>query len=188
MEMMDVFTAEDRIQVNVSSLYQMLRQGTKAEFLINAVKCEVPYEHIMQMVSSKSGNQQVYEDTGLTADKIRGIEEEYEKLCKQVEELKAENKDLLLSLEQYQNAGEADSIVANGATTDSREEAEDTEGGDNQHGRKRIDIGKIMALKNAGWKIKDIADEMKMEPPAVSNAIWRYNKQNTGGTYVGKKL
>jgi orotate phosphoribosyltransferase-like protein len=51
-------------------------------------------------------------------------------------------------------------------------------GGDDQKGRKRIDIGKIMALKNAGWKIKDIADEMHMEPQAVSNAIWRYNKQN----------
>lgn len=35
-----------------------------------------------------------------------------------------------------------------------------------------------MALKKAGWKIKDIAEEMRMEPQAVSNAIWRYNKQN----------
>lgn len=35
-----------------------------------------------------------------------------------------------------------------------------------------------MALKNAGWKVKDIADEMHMEPQTVSNAIWRYNKQN----------
>ena len=35
-----------------------------------------------------------------------------------------------------------------------------------------------MALKKAGWKIKDIADEMHMGPQAVSNAIWRYNKQN----------
>lgn len=33
-----------------------------------------------------------------------------------------------------------------------------------------------MALKNAGWKIKDIADEMHMEPQAVSNAIWRHKK------------
>lgn len=35
-----------------------------------------------------------------------------------------------------------------------------------------------MALKNAGWKVKDIADEMRMEPSTVSNAIWRYNRQN----------
>ena len=51
-------------------------------------------------------------------------------------------------------------------------------GGDAHQEKKKIDIGKIMALKNAGWKVKDIADEMHMEPQAVSNAIWRYNKQN----------
>ena len=37
-----------------------------------------------------------------------------------------------------------------------------------------------MALKNAGWKIKDIADEMHMEPQAVSNAIWRHKKSTEG--------
>ena len=187
MGMMDAFTAEDRTQVKVSSLYQMLKEGAKAEFLINAVKCEVPYEYIMQMATGKSGELQAYKDTGLTPDKIRDIDAEYAKLCKQVEELKAENKDLLLSLEQYQNSSEVDSTatVANEATNDTQgviedteEKSEDTEGGDTQSGRKKIDIGKIMALKKAGWKIKDIADEMHMEPSAVSNAIWRYNKQN----------
>ena len=184
MGMMDAFTAEDRTQVKVSSLYQMLKEGAKAELIINAVKCEVPYEYIMQMATGKSGELQAYKDTGLTPDKIRDIDTEYAKLCKQVEELKAENKDLLLSLEQYQNTSEVDSTatVANEATTDTQgvieEKSGDTEGGDAQSGRKKIDIGKIMALKKAGWKIKDIADEMRMEPSAVSNAIWRYNKQN----------
>lgn len=46
--------------------------------------------------------------------------------------------------------------------------------------KRPIDIGKIMALKNAGWKIKDIADEMHMEPQAVSNAIWRHKKSTEG--------
>lgn len=187
MGMMDAFTAEDRTQVKVSSLYQMLKEGAKAEFLINAVKCEVPYEYIMQMATGKSGELQAYKDTGLTPDKIRDIDAEYAKLCKQVEELKAENKGLMLSLEQYQNSSEVDSTatVANEATNDTQGVIEDTEeksgdaeGGDAQSGRKKIDIGKIMALKKAGWKIKDIADEMHMEPQAVSNAIWRYNKQN----------
>jgi hypothetical protein len=43
--------------------------------------------------------------------------------------------------------------------------------------RKRIDIGKIMALKNAGWRTKDIAEEMGMKPDAVSQAIYAYNKK-----------
>lgn len=188
MGMMDAFTAEDRVQVKVSSLYQMLKEGTKAEVLINAVKCEVPYEYIMQMATGKSGELQAYKDTGLTPDKIRDIDAEYTKLCKQVKELKAENKNLLLSLEQHQNASEVDSTAnaASEVTNDSQEhsgnpqeEPEDNKGGGDARGeRKKIDIGKIMALKKAGWKVKDIADEMHIEPSAVSNAIWRYNKQN----------
>ena len=46
----------------------------------------------------------------------------------------------------------------------------------NQGEKKAIDIGKIMALKNAGWKNKDIAGEMHMEPQAVANAIYKYKK------------
>ena len=45
---------------------------------------------------------------------------------------------------------------------------------------KSVDIGKIMALKNAGWSIGKIAEEMGMKPQAVSNAIYRYRK-NCGG-------
>lgn len=37
--------------------------------------------------------------------------------------------------------------------------------------RKRIDHGKIRALKNAGWSNKDIADEMHMTPGAVANSL-----------------
>lgn len=43
--------------------------------------------------------------------------------------------------------------------------------------RRQIDVGKIMALKNAGWKNKDIADEMHMEPQAVANVIYQQKKK-----------
>lgn len=33
-------------------------------------------------------------------------------------------------------------------------------------GKKKYDVGKIMALKKAGWKVKDIADEMKNDSAA----------------------
>lgn len=39
---------------------------------------------------------------------------------------------------------------------------------------KRIDIGKIMALKRARWTDEDIADEMRMEPVVVSKVIQQY--------------
>ncbi len=43
--------------------------------------------------------------------------------------------------------------------------------------RRKIDVGKIMALKNAGWKNKDIADEMNMSPQMVANVIYQKRKK-----------
>ena len=42
---------------------------------------------------------------------------------------------------------------------------------------KRIDIGKIMALKRARWTDEDIAAEMRMEPAAVTKIIRQYIKR-----------
>ena len=44
-------------------------------------------------------------------------------------------------------------------------------------GRRKIDIGKIMALKNAGWNYQEIGEEMGIDATAVGQAIWRYNKK-----------
>ena len=52
------------------------------------------------------------------------------------------------------------------------------EGDKNKGGKNRkLDIGKIMALKNAGWKIKDIAYELHTSPAVISNAIWKHTKK-----------
>lgn len=55
--------------------------------------------------------------------------------------------------------------------------------------RRQIDVGKIMALKNAGWKNKDIADEMHMEPQTVANVIYQQKKKSQSvGTVTMKRL
>ena len=46
---------------------------------------------------------------------------------------------------------------------------------------KRIDTGKIMALKRAGWTDEDIAAEMRMEPAAVSKVIRQYIRRLAEG-------
>jgi len=46
----------------------------------------------------------------------------------------------------------------------------------NKPKRKRVDHGKIRALKNAGWSNKDIADEMHMTPGAVANSLSTHKK------------
>lgn len=43
--------------------------------------------------------------------------------------------------------------------------------------RKRLDMGKIMALKRAGWSNKAIAEEMRMTSNAVAVAISTYKKR-----------
>lgn len=180
MGIMDAFNAEDRTQIKVSSLYAMLKEGAKAEYLLNSVKCEVPYQYILQMATGKSGELQDYKDTQLTPDSIKELQSNYDKLCADVQKYKEENKELLQSLEQAQNASKVDptSDVDEQTAPETSDSINDTEGGTPTRRKKKIDIGKIMALKNAGWKVKDIADEMHMEPQAVSNAIWRHNKQN----------
>ena len=44
-------------------------------------------------------------------------------------------------------------------------------------GRKKVDIGKILALRNAGWGIARIADDESMTEAAVRTAIYRHEKR-----------
>lgn len=43
--------------------------------------------------------------------------------------------------------------------------------------RRTIDVGKILALKNAGWSSKDIAGEMNVEVQAVYDCLYRHRKK-----------
>ena len=43
---------------------------------------------------------------------------------------------------------------------------------------KHIDVGKIMALKRAGWTDEDITAEMRMETAAVSKVIRQYIRRH----------
>lgn len=47
--------------------------------------------------------------------------------------------------------------------------------------RSKIDYGKIMALRNAGWSNEKIADEMHMTKASVATAISTYKKKCSGG-------
>lgn len=57
------------------------------------------------------------------------------------------------------------------------ETVESTEKSPVKKKRKRLDMGKIMALKRAGWSNKSIAEEMGMTSNAVAVAISTYKKR-----------
>lgn len=60
------------------------------------------------------------------------------------------------------------------------ETVESTEKSPVKKKRKRLDMGKIMALKRAGWSNKSIAEEMGMTSNAVAVAISTYKKRGAG--------
>lgn len=47
--------------------------------------------------------------------------------------------------------------------------------------KKKLDIGKILALKKAGWKYKDIAGEMGTSEQCIASTIYAYNKRQKEG-------
>lgn len=131
MGMMDAFTAEDRTQIKVSSLYSMLKEGAKAELLINAVKCRVPYDYIMQMATGKSDELAEYKGPGQTPEQIIKLNDDYKDLCEQVKKLQEENRELLSAQEQTANAVKVDSSATpeNVADEATQEAPEDAQGG-----------------------------------------------------------
>ena len=50
---MDAFEREDRTDITVTALYQMLREAAKCELLMNAVNCDVPHTYIREMATGE---------------------------------------------------------------------------------------------------------------------------------------
>ena len=53
MGLADAFNKEDRVPVTFSVFYQMMKEATKSEFLMNAVRCKVPHEYIYEMATGQ---------------------------------------------------------------------------------------------------------------------------------------
>jgi len=50
----DIFKAETEIEIKAGELFALMKEASKAEFLMNAVKCEVPYRYIREMSTGES--------------------------------------------------------------------------------------------------------------------------------------
>lgn len=53
MGIVDVFASEDRVNVKFSDFYSLMRESSKAELMMNAIKCDVPHRHIREMMTGK---------------------------------------------------------------------------------------------------------------------------------------
>ena len=53
MGIVDIFSAEDRVEITVSQLMSLLRETVKAEMLLNGVTNLVAYNDILKVVNGK---------------------------------------------------------------------------------------------------------------------------------------
>lgn len=53
MGLMDAFTSEERVTLTYSEFYQLVKEATKAEMLLNGVKCKVSRDVMYAMVEGK---------------------------------------------------------------------------------------------------------------------------------------
>ena len=71
----DLFKAETEIEIKASELFALMREATKAEMMMNAVKCEVPYRYIRETITGDSERRQSQEEKDLR-ERIDQMKEE----------------------------------------------------------------------------------------------------------------
>lgn len=54
MGILDAFSPEDRISVKFSDFYTLMLESSRAELMMNAVKCNVPHRYIRETMTGKS--------------------------------------------------------------------------------------------------------------------------------------
>lgn len=47
----DIFAAEDRVTVKFSVFFKLVKEAAKADIVMNAVNCEVPYRYIRETMT-----------------------------------------------------------------------------------------------------------------------------------------
>lgn len=62
MGFMDTFSAEDRVSVKFSDFYNLVRNSTRAEMLMNGIKNRVEHEAIYKVVTGKPFDEPVNDE------------------------------------------------------------------------------------------------------------------------------
>lgn len=144
---MGLLIGTDRsINVEYSDFYQMVAADVENNLLRNAISAGVPNKYLMAMLSGTKT------DPGEPEPEEEAAEPETEPEPDPEPEPEPDPEP-----EPEKTATQA-KAAGSGATVKKRVE---------------IDRGKIMALKRAGWDVKDIAIDMGLKPQTVSTVIWQ---------------
>lgn len=63
MGLVDAFSKEDRTEITMSKLYTLMKEGAKAEIMMNAIQCDVPHKYIREMMTGLKEDQEKNEET-----------------------------------------------------------------------------------------------------------------------------
>ena len=53
MGLIDAFAKEDRTEIRMTQLCDLIRAGVKSDLIMNAVNCDVPHQYISEMVTGE---------------------------------------------------------------------------------------------------------------------------------------
>ena len=54
MGLVDAFVAETRVEVKFKEFYELVKEASKAELMMNAVNCNVPHEYIRKTMTGET--------------------------------------------------------------------------------------------------------------------------------------
>ena len=183
------------------NLVELIRIEEENKILRNAIQLGVPREYVLKMIrqgaddyyaASLQRQLDEYKDTGLTPDQIREIDELYRAKCREVDRLQADIEEAKRMLTERMISAqpetdeatlimeapkaEPEEPAAEAEATPEQAEPVDKKKSDDPKPTKRrmIDVGKVLALRNAGWSIKAIAEEMGFNEGSINQVIHRH--------------
>lgn len=53
MGLIDAFAKEDRTEIRMTQLCELIKTGVRGELIMNAVNCDVPHQYIREMVTGE---------------------------------------------------------------------------------------------------------------------------------------
>ena len=170
MGLADALGKETTVEIKLNDLARMLRSEERARILQNAIDAEVPNDIIQALISGQTPELRAYRETGLTPDKIREMDRLYLEKCEEVNKLQAQ----LAGMTAGKTAAENKAAAKAGEIEKLENELKTA--WDNGHRMKeeqQMDMGKARALREAGWSLKQIGDEMGVSPQTIANALNR---------------
>lgn len=160
MGMMDALNPEDRTEMKISTLYEMLREAARAELIMNAVNCNVPHKFIREMITGESES---------CPEAIVSFE-----TLKRVINNEMDDGKLEAAAQAMRSGGVAKKLEKEQPEIKTHPEAEHAAekqqtAANEKSGRNPFDTGKMIALLEGGWSVAKIADEMRVSEATIYN-------------------